>query len=386
MRRLSLREMIDRLVAIPSVSAVDPELDMPNRPLIDELAGWLEDEGWRVELVEVPGSEGAKANLVATRGRGEGGLVLAGHTDTVPFDEGAWSGDPFRVREQGGSLYGLGISDMKAFLALAIEAARELDDRDLSEPLILLATADEESGMTGARALVNAGRPRARRAIIGEPTGLVPVRMHKGCAMERLELTGKSGHSSDPRYGVSALDAMHDAIGEIMSVRAEIARAHRHDGLEPPHPTLNLGRIEGGDNPNRICARCVLDYDLRVVPGMDTREVRGAIHQRVASALEGRGVSIAHLSLTEEVPPFETPADAALVRLVEAATGHAAEGVSFGTEAPFLTELGMSTVVLGPGDISVAHQPDEHLPLARIEPMLRILRSVIDRSLVRGVS
>lgn len=385
MARLSLREMIDRLVAIPTVSAVDPALDMPNRPLVDELSGWLEDEGWAVERIVVPGSEGAKTNLVATRGKGTGGLVLAGHTDTVPFDEGAWSGDPFRVREKDGALYGLGTSDMKAFLALAIEAARAFDDRDLKEPLILLATADEECGMSGARALVDAGRPRARRAIIGEPTGLVPVRMHKGCAMERLELTGKSGHSSDPRYGVSALDAMHDAIGEIVAVREELART-RYEGLEPPHPTLNLGRIEGGDNPNRICARCVLDYDLRVVPGMDTSEVRGAIHRRVAEVLSGRGVSIAHRSLTEEVPPFETPADAELVRVVEAATGHAAEGVSFGTEAPFLTELGMSTVVLGPGDISVAHQPDEHLPLERIAPMLDILRRVIERSVVRGAS
>jgi acetylornithine deacetylase len=376
--------MIDRLVAIPSVSSVDAALDMPNRPLIDTLAGWLEDEGWSVELVEVPETRGAKANLIATRGRGAGGLVLAGHTDTVPFDEGRWSADPFRVREHEGALYGLGTSDMKAFLALAIEAARAFDEADLTEPLILLATADEEIGMSGARALVNAGRPRARRAIIGEPTGLAPVRMHKGCAMERLELTGKSGHSSDPRYGVSALDAMHGAIGELLAVREELARAHRHPGFEPPHPTLNLGRIEGGDSPNRICASCVLDYDLRVVPGMDAEDVRGAIHRRVASALAGRGVTIAHRSLAEEVRPFETPADEPLVRALESLTGHAAGGVSFGTEAPFLTELGIATVVLGPGDISVAHQPDEHLPLARIEPMLAILRGAIERALVRG--
>ncbi len=384
MATLPLREMIDRLVATPSVSAVDPKLDMDNRPVIDLLANWLEDEGWSVELIEVPGTGGGKANLLATRGRGPGGLVLSGHTDTVPFDEGKWSGDPFRVRERDGALYGLGTSDMKAFLAMAIEAARHVDDADLKEPLILLATADEECGMSGAKALVDAGRPKARRAIIGEPTGLSPVRMHKGCAMERLELTGRSGHSSDPRYGVSALDAMYDAIGEIVTLREELARTHRNAGFEPPHPTLNLGRIEGGDNPNRICGRCVLDYDLRVVPGMDAGAVRGALHERVAAALAGRGVSIAHLSLTEDVPPFETPADAPLVRALEELTGHAAEGVSFGTEAPFLTDLGMATVVLGPGDISVAHQPDEHLPLARIEPMLDILRGVIERALVRG--
>ncbi len=382
MARLSLREMIDRLVAIPTVSSVDPALDTTNRPLIDELAGWLEDEGWSVELV--PAGRDGKANLIATRGRGEGGLVLAGHTDTVPFDEGKWSGDPFRVREHEGALYGLGTSDMKAFLAIAAEAARSFDDADLREPLVLLATADEESGMDGARALLDAGKPRARRAIIGEPTGLVPVRMHKGAAMERLELVGKSGHSSDPRYGVSALDAMYDAMGELYALRDELAREHRHDALDPPVPTLNLGRIEGGDNPNRICARCALDYDVRVLPGMDFLDVRRAIHERVAEALRGRGVSIAHASLTRHVPPFETPADEPLVRALEQLTGHASAGVSFGTEAPFLTELGMSTVVLGPGDISVAHQPDEHLPLARIEPMLGVLRAAIQRFCVEA--
>lgn len=143
MKTLSVREMIDRLIAVPSISAVDPALDMGNVAVLDELGTWLEDEGWDVE--RMPVSEG-KENLIATRGRGPGGLVLSGHSDTVPYDEGKWSSDPFAVTERDGKLFGLGTSDMKAFLALAIEAARHFDDADLKEPLILLATADEEVG------------------------------------------------------------------------------------------------------------------------------------------------------------------------------------------------------------------------------------------------
>lgn len=387
MAKLSLREMIEKLVATPSVSALDPKLDMPNRPIVDLLAEWLEHEGFAVELVELSGKRGkGKANLIATRGRGPGGLVLSGHTDTVPFDEGKWSGDPFRVREKDGALYGLGTCDMKSFLALAIEAARAFDDADLKEPLIILATADEESGMDGARALVQARKPRARRAIIGEPTGLLPVRMHKGCAMERLELVGRSGHSSDPSYGASALDAMVDALSEMRALREELAERHVHEGFRPKTPTMNFGRIEGGDNPNRICASCTLDYDVRLLPGMDLEAVRSEIHARVARAIEGRGVRAEHRSLTVGAPAFETPETAAIVRAVEELTGHGAIGVSFGTEAPYLTELGMDTVVLGPGDISVAHQPDEHLPLDHVEPTLAILRGVIERLCVRGES
>ena len=384
MAKLELREMIDRLVASPSVSAVDPARDMGNVALIDELSTWLEDEGWSVERIEVRASSSSgisdKANLIATRGRGPGGLVLSGHTDTVPFDEGKWSSDPFEVTERDGKLFGLGVTDMKAFIALAIEAARHFDDAQLKEPLILLATADEETGMDGARALVAADRPKGRRALIGEPTGLRPIRMHKGCAMERLELTGQSGHSSDPRFGKSALDGMQAAMTSIVALRARLAEEHTNPAVDPPYPTLNLGRIEGGDNPNRICASCTLDYDLRLLPGMDIASVRGAIHAAVAHAIEGRGLGTSHSSIARHVPPFETPADAELVRLCEELTGHAAGGVAFGTEAPFLAELGMETVVLGPGDIAVAHQPDEHLQLDRIDPMRGILRSLIARS------
>lgn len=383
MAKLSVRAMIERLVGTPSVSAVDPRLDMPNRPVIDLLAEWLEHEGFAVELLEL---SSGKANLIATRGRGAGGLVLSGHTDTVPYDEGLWASDPFRVREDGGALYGLGTADMKSFLAIAIEAARAFDDADLKEPLIILATADEECGMDGARALVSAGKPRGRRAIIGEPTGLTPVRMHKGCGMERLELSGRSGHSSDPRYGASALDAMADAIGAMRELRSELASQHVNPSFEPPTPTMNLGRIAGGDNPNRICGSCTLDYDVRILPGMSLDAVRGEVHRRVARAIEGSGVTATHSSLTHGAAAFETPASAELIRAVEALTGHAAIGVSFGTEAPYLTELGMDTVVLGPGDIAVAHQPNEHLPLAHIDPAIAILRGVIERFCVRGAA
>lgn len=380
--QLSVREMIERLVATPSISAVDPALDMGNLEVIDRLAGWLEDEGWSVERLPVSGTPG-KANLIATRGRGPGGLVLSGHTDTVPFDEGRWTSDPFQVVERDGKLFGLGTADMKSFFALAIEASRAFSDAELREPLILLATADEESGMDGARALLDANKPKARWAVIGEPTGLVPIRMHKGCAMERLELVGRSGHSSDPRHGASALDGMVEALHAIVEVREQLGRAHRHEGVEPPYPTLNLGRIEGGDNPNRICARCVLDYDVRILPGMDIAEVRGEIHRRVAEAVKGRLLEVTHESLVASVPPFEIPSDSELVRAAEELTGHPAGGVPFGTEAPFLQQLGMAPIVLGPGDIAVAHQPDEYLPLEHIEPAIHLLRQLIARFCVR---
>lgn len=129
---------------------------------------------------------------------GRRGLLLAGHTDTVPFDEGAWTKDPFKVTEEGNRLYGLGTIDMKGFFAFIVEALKEVDLKTLSKPLRILATADEETTMAGARAIAAAAELKPDYAVIGEPTGLVPVVAHKGHMSEAIRITGRSGHSSIP--------------------------------------------------------------------------------------------------------------------------------------------------------------------------------------------
>lgn len=377
MRRLPpLLEMIEGLVCTPSVSSVDPALDQGNRAVIDLLASWLDSSGFQVEIMPLAGSP-AKANLIATLGSGPGGLVLAGHVDTVPYDVGKWTHDPFSLTEANARLYGLGTSDMKSFLALALEASRDIQAIDLNEPLILLATADEETSMSGARALVEAQQPRARHAIIGEPTGLHPVRMHKGILMEAIRLHGHSGHSSDPSLGNSALEAMHIVIDSILTWRQELQDQYRDPLFAVPVPTLNLGHIHGGDNPNRICAECELHLDLRPLPGMDASELRGELHNRVRHSLRDSGIASDFESLSAGVPPLETPPDAPIVTLVEKLSGYPAQAVAFATEAPYLAQLGMDTVVMGPGDIAQAHQPDEYLALDRLKPTINILQQAI---------
>jgi acetylornithine deacetylase len=368
--------MIAHLIGTPSVSSVSRELDQGNRAVIDLLAGWLEAAGFTVEVMALAGRPD-KANLIATLGQGPGGLVLSGHTDTVPWDEGEWRHDPFDLTEADGRLYGLGTSDMKAFLALAIEALREFRPQDLREPVIILATADEETSMAGARALVERDALQARHALIGEPTGMRPVRMHKGMMMESIRLHGHAGHSSDPALGNSALEAMHRVITALLAWRRELQTSWRDPLFAVPVPTLNLGHIHGGDNPNRICPDCELHIDLRPLPGMEIGELRHAMHQRVTDTLQGSGIRIDFEALFEGVPAMATDADARIVRVTEQLTGHAAEAVAFGTEAPYLQQLGMQAVVLGPGDIEQAHQPDEYLATDRLQPMLTLLQQVV---------
>lgn len=370
----SLKQQFAELIALPSVSCTQAALDLPNRPLIERLAGWLSDLGFACEIQDIaPG----KANLLATYGSGPGGLVLAGHSDTVPFDAALWKCDPLQLTERDDRWYGLGSCDMKGFFPLIIEAVRPLLDQPFRQPLLILATCDEESSMSGARALAEAGRPLGRAAVIGEPTGLKPIRLHKGVMMERIDIHGQSGHSSDPSLGRSALEAMHAAIGELLTLRGQWQREYNNPLFNVPQPTLNLGCIHGGDNPNRICGQCALEFDLRPLPGMDPEHLRAAIRGKLQPLAEQRGVRIDYGPLFPGVPPFEQAADSELVRLAERLTGTAAEAVAFGTEAPYLQQLGCETIVLGPGDIACAHQPDEYLDLSRIAPCVELLRGLI---------
>jgi len=373
---------LDALISRPSVSSANPALDTSNVPVIDYLAQCFEDMGFRTEQIASPGTSAltagnAKRNLLATRGEGPGGLVLAGHTDTVPLDEALWSVNPFRLTEKDGRLYGLGSTDMKSFFPLIMEALKDFEGVVFRQPLIVLATADEETSMQGARTLAELGRPKARCAVIGEPTGMRPIHAHKGIMMESIDLLGRSGHSSNADLGRNALDAMHEVISELILFRQSLQQRYHSPLFSIPRPTLNLGCIHGGDNPNRICGQCRLEFDLRLLPGMEIAAMREEILQRVLPIAERHDVKATIKPLFAGLPAFYTDPANELVKTAERLTGNSAASVAFGTEAPLLQRLGMDTIILGPGDIDQAHQPDEYLALDRLQPCIDTLRGLI---------
>lgn len=372
------QNQLAQLVAIPSVSCAVPSWDMPNLPVVELLANWLSDAGFQTRIMHL--AQTGKANLIATLGKGDGGLVLAGHTDTVPYDQNSWQSDPFKLVEKNGKLFGLGATDMKGFFPVIMEAIKPFLLQPLKHPLIILATADEESSMNGARALVKqdlASSPRY--AVIGEPTELTPIRMHKGILMESIRVRGHSGHSSNPALGKNALDTMTHVMNELMQLRGELQLKYRNPGFAVQTPTLNLGCIHGGDGANRICAECELHFDLRLLPGMDNDELRSVIRSRLTPLAENSGTDIVLSSLFEGVDPFDEPIESELVKTCEQLTGHKSESVAFATEAPFMQQLGMQTVVLGPGSINQAHQPDEFISIDQIEPAVKIVRELIQK-------
>ncbi|MDU8923476.1 acetylornithine deacetylase [Pasteurellaceae bacterium LIM206] len=368
-------DMYSQLIAVPTISGVGNELDQSNRKLIELLGDWLATLGFKVEILPITDSN-EKYNLLATYGESEGGLLLAGHTDTVPFDENRWSFDPFKLTEKEGRFYGLGTADMKGFFAFVLDAVRQLDLSKLTKPLRILATADEETTMLGARTFTRQALIRPDCAIIGEPTSLQPVRAHKGHIGKAVRIVGKSGHSSEPSKGINAIELMHEATGYLMQMRNELRDKYQHAAFKIPYPTMNFGAIHGGDAVNRICACCELHFDLRPLPNMRLEDLDEMLRIKLAPLFERYGDRLSIRNLHDAIPGYECEHSAQIVQLVEKLLGTSCRAVNYCTEAPYIQRL-CPTLVLGPGSIEQAHQPDEFLAAEFIQPTHELLSKLI---------
>ncbi len=367
--------MLRTLVGEPSTSSIAASRDQSNLAVINHLANWLESLKFAVNVLPLP-NKGGKANLIATLGSGEGGLVLSGHTDTVPCDEKHWDTDPYTLTEIDSVVHGLGSCDMKGFFPIALEAASLFRSEKLNKPLTILATSDEESSMAGARQLLRDGRPKADFAIIGEPTGLQPIIAHKGVLALSIVIEGSGGHASNPSLGCNALDTMHAVIADLLIYRQELASTYTDPTFEINIPTLNLGCLHAGDSPNRICETAELQIDVRLMPGMEIDELATTIQHRLVETIASHGTRLS-ITRINEVPAYQTSGDGDLARTLASLCGRPPGTVAFGTEAPFLQSLGMETVVFGPGSINQAHQPNEYLDLNQLSPARETLEKVI---------
>ena len=371
----SFREVYQGLISTSSISSTDPHWDEGNADVIEKLATWLRDLNFDVELTQV---EKGKFNLIAKKGSGEGGLLLSGHSDTVPFDEGRWSYDPHTLTEVKHRFYGLGTADMKGFFAFIIEAVKQIDWTQQTKPLYILATCDEETTMLGARHFTDNAPFKPDYCIIGEPTSLIPVRGHKGHVANAIRVTGQSGHSSDPSLGVNAIEIMYEILAALMKLRDNLIKQYHHPGFAIPSPTMNLGHIHGGDSANRICGCCELHYDVRPLPGISLDGLNNMLRSALKE-LEAKWPNRINITpLHEPIPGYECSKDHPFITSVESLCETPSETVNYCTEAPFLQEL-CPTLVLGPGSIDQAHQPDEYLAHEFIEPTIEVLKKSIYR-------
>ncbi len=376
-----MREILERLLAFDTVSS------RPNMALMLYVRDLLEGAGIAVTLI--PDETGGKANLYATVGPGEGGVMLSGHTDVVPVDGQAWTMPPFALTEVDGRIYGRGAADMKGFVACAVEAMLLAASRPLRVPLHLALSYDEEIGCMGVRSLIDmlAMAPvRPRMCIVGEPTGMQVATGHKGKVALRATCTGREGHSALAPLALNALHLAGDFLGAVRGLQAEVAATGLRDGdYDVPYTTLHVGKMSGGVQVNIVPNHAVLDFEIRSLAGED---VAGLI-TRLEAAAEGIVAPLRadfpeaaiRVERLWDYPGLGTPSDAGVVNFVKALTG--ANGtikVAFGTEGGLFDQrLSIPTVICGPGSMAQGHKPDEFVTVEQLERCQAMLGALIRR-------
>ncbi|QLP99554.1 MAG: acetylornithine deacetylase [Burkholderiaceae bacterium] len=328
----------------------------------------------------------SKANLFATLGEGKpAGVIVSGHTDTVPWDGQAWSVEPLSATVKDGRLWGRGAADMKGFIGVALAQAQRFLDSDAPFAVHFAFSYDEEVGCFGVRELIADMREAGiapLACIIGEPTGMVPAIAHKGVRRWRCCVRGKEAHSSLTPQSVNAIEMAARVIGALRDMAERFEREEpRYPGFDVPFSTVSVGQFHGGIADNVVPRDAEFRYEFRDLPTADAaamqREVEAAAAalqpamQRVAPEAGFRFEPIC------DVPSFLAEADAPLTRMAQRLSGEARTTlVAFGTEAGLFKAAGIPTVVCGPGEIAQAHQPDEYVTLEQLARSERFLQGL----------
>ena len=366
---LTFTQLLTDLVAFPTVSS------QSNLALIEYIDNYLAQ--FDVKVQTFVNESGDKANLFATIGPEiDGGIVLSGHTDVVPVTDQQWSSDPFELSKRDDRLYGRGTCDMKGFIAVALALVPSFCSAALKRPMHFAFTYDEEVGCLGGQALVAELQRQALKpaiAIVGEPTDMRVIEGHKGCCEYAVSFTGLDGHGSMPDIGVNAVEYAALYVAELLKLKEELrSRVPSGSRFNPPWSTLQVGRIAGGIARNVIAGRCELDWELRPVTKQDGDYVKSTISRYVDEVLLPHMRSIhpqadIRTEIIGDIVGLEPIPDSLAVALVAELTGsNGTDLVSFGTEAGLFQEIGISTVVCGPGSIEQAHKPDEYIELEQL--------------------
>ena len=317
-----------------------------------------------------------------------GGIILSGHTDVVPASAKEWASDPFVATQKDNKIYGRGSCDMKGFIACSLALAPYFASQNLKKPIHFSFTYDEETACQGAPIMIKELKKRninCSICIVGEPTSMKAIQAHKGCYEYSTHFTGLAGHGSAPDKGVNAVEYATRFINKLMELREELKKREPKNSIfNPPYTTLQIGRIKGGLARNVIADQCVVDWELRPVVPEDGEFVNKKIDTYINDVLlpEMKKVySKADIKkeIIGEIIGFNKEEKSEAINLVCNLTGdNSRDVVSFGTEAGLFQEIGISTVVCGPGSIEQAHKIDEYVSFDQLKKCLSLLIQIGD--------
>ena len=380
-------KILTDLIAFKTVSGQD------NSELINYCEKILND--LEIETFKVFDEDKIRVNLFGTlkakKTNGKKPIILSGHTDVVPVSKG-WSSDPFTATIKDNKLFGRGSCDMKGFIACTLAYAKIFKENNLDRDIHFCYTFDEETACIGAPLLIKELKKRNIKngiCIIGEPTNMKIIDGHKGMNEYTIHFGGLAGHSSKPHKGVNAIEYASRYVNKLLEIRKElIERAPKDCIFDPPHSTLSIGVISGGIAHNVIADKCKVEWETRPVNKSDADFVTNEIDKFVNEELLPNMKKIFPDSYVKkeiigEVIGFEKLDESEACEFVTSITGdNSREVVSFGTEAGLFQEIGISTVVCGPGSIEQAHKIDEFIELNEIKKCLKFLDGVRKKSLL----
>ena len=325
-----------------------------------------------------------KANLFATLGEGKpAGIILSGHTDTVPWDGQDWTMDPLSALVKDGNLYGRGSADMKAFIGVAVSQAEQFLNSDAPFALHYAFSYEEEIGCFGVKELIADLRDaniQPLACIVGEPTSMIPAIAHKGVYRYKCCVRGKEAHSSLTPHSVNAIEMAARVVGRVRDMAEDFEKNEpRFEGFDVPFSTSSVGQFHGGIADNVVPRDAEFRYEFRDLPTANAAQMQSEV-VAYAQSLEPAMKKVAPAAGFEfeticEIPSFLGSKDDPVTRLAQELSGEKGTTlVAFGTEAGLFKNAGISTVVCGPGSIQQAHQPDEYVSLellARCEAFMQ---------------
>lgn len=373
-------DLLERLIAFPTVSKDS------NLALIDWAEAQLKATDFEVTRIAAPC--GTKAGLFARMGpQVPGGICLSGHTDVVPVEGQDWSKPAFEMTRKSGRVFGRGTTDMKGFVASALALAQRAKGKALKEPLSLVLSYDEEVGCIGIRDMLPVLTPllgKPRLVIVGEPTAMQVATGHKGKAALRVTCTGEPGHSALAPQFVNAIHVAAHFIAETRALQQTLAAGVQDDAYDIPYTTLHVGKIAGGRALNIIPDHATLDMEFRHLADVPAADLMAALQDaaRLTSAAFEDRCTLGFETLFT-YPGLATAPDSASISYgCTLAGSNETLKVAFGTEGGYFKELGLNTLVIGPGDMSRdGHKPDEGLSLdqlAKCDAMMdRVLAQLV---------
>lgn len=361
---MKLIKLAEKLVGFDTVSQKSS-----TREIADFISNYCESAGFIVEQYPYQNNkEGLeKINVIVRKGGKESKLCLSGHMDTVPFHPDNWNTNPLKLTKIGDKYYGIGITDMKLFLAIAMKAGEAISEHELKYPFSLCFTSDEEVGCLGARKLIRQNVHIADFIVIGEPTEMIPLNLHKGYMFLRIKLKGKTGHASDPKKGANVVElALIPVLQKLFEFKNNLIEII-DSRFYPPYPTVNIGVVttdnqESGKKSakNLIADFCKIELEIRPLPGQNSDELYRVLKQIITKEISTIKDIDAQIEFGRAPTlPMETNKKSKIAIAINDVSGKEMQSVCFNTEGGVFNEQGAQTIIWGPGSIKQAHKPKE---------------------------